>query len=249
VLGLEKGNFRISEDGRYPDSINLAFQSIQSKTADVSIIFEESAYMTEKKDILRRAVNDLYSSFSSGDRIRLVSAGKDAALLADINTPREDVIKSILQSVSYSREFSPGAGIRLGASQIVSSINKKAVIFLYSGSPSIFKYDKYRLVDIMQFLRNNNIKFYYIYFEPGGTNEELDYICTETGGSSSYIYEPGGIGGLAGTVRNSPGSYYLLEYRSKSFDEFGRKYIPVRLEAVYNKKSGRDELGYFASGE
>ncbi len=248
VLGLEKGNFRISEDGKYPDNLTLVFNGNQSKTADVSIVFEESVYMTEKKDVLRRAVNELYSSFTSGDRLRLVSAGNEAALLAEQKTPREDVINSIIQSTSYSSEFSPGAGIRLGASQIVSSIDRKAVIFLYSGRPSVFKFDRYRLVDVMQFLRNNNISFYYIYFEPGGTQEELDYICRETGGSSLYIYEPGGIGGLSEIIKNTPSSYYLLEYKSKSFEEFGRKYIPVKIEAVYNKKSGRDEMGYFAAG-
>ncbi len=248
VIGLEKGNFRISEEGRFPDDYSLLFSGNSSSTADVSIVFEESFYMTEKKDVLRRAVNDLYNSFSSSDRIRLVSAGSEASLLAEPDTPREEVVKSILQSSSYSREFAPGAGIRLGGSQIVSSIDKKAVIFLFSGSHSMFRYDRYRLVDVMQFLRNNNIRFYYVYFEQGGTSEELDYLCAETGGESFFIFEPGGIRHISETIKNSPSSYYLLEYRSKSFEEFGRKYIPVRLETVYNKKSGRDELGYFASG-
>ncbi len=249
VLGLEKGNFRISEDGKYPDDLSLVFQGNQSKTADISVVFEESVYMTEKKDVLRKTINELYGSFKTTDRIRLISAGRNAEMIADEKTEREDVIKNILQSTSYSSEFALGAGIRLGASQIVRSMDKKAVVFLYSGKPSLFKFDQYRLVDIMQYLRNNNINFYYIYFEPGAVNEELDYLCRETGGSAYYIYEPDGIGEIANVIKDSPSSYYLLEYRSKSFEEFGRKYIPVKLETVYNKKSGRDEMGYFASGQ
>jgi DNA-binding beta-propeller fold protein YncE len=249
VIGLEKGNFRVSEDGMYPDDLSLVFQGNQSKTADISVVFEESVYMTEKKDVLRKTINELYSSFKSSDKIRLISAGRNASMIADEKTEREDVIKNILQSTSYSAEFALGAGIRLGASQIVRSMEKKAVVFLYSGKPSQFKFEQYKLVDIMQYLRNNNINFYYIYFEPGAVNEELEYLCRETGGSSYYIYEPDGIGDIADVIKDSSSSYYLLEYRSKSFEQFGRKYIPVKLETVYNKKSGRDELGYFASGQ
>jgi sugar lactone lactonase YvrE len=246
IIGLERGNFRFTEDGRSIDDVTLLFEGNKSRRADVSIVFEESLYMTERRDILRRAVNELYGSFVRDDKVRMISAGKNPSLVAEEGTPREDIIRTVLQTSSYSADFSIGTGIRLGASQIAGSMDKKAVIFLYSGNPVPFNFDQYRLVDIMQFLRNNNIRFYYIYFEHGKTREELDYLCRETGGESFFIYETGGISSLAQKIRESKNGYYLLEYKSKSFDEFGRKYIPVRLETVYNRKSGRDELGYFS---
>ena len=246
VIGLESGNFRVTEDGRSVEDLTLLFEGNKSGKADVSIVFEESFYMTEKKDLLRRAINELYGSFSRDDRIRIVAAGENASLVAEEKTSREDVIKTILQTNSYSANFSLGTGIRLGASQIAGSMDKKAVIFLYSGNPGAFNFDQYRLTDVMQFLKNNNIIFYYIHFEQGKTREELDYLCRETGGESFYIYETGGISRLAKKIKESKNGYYLLEYTSKSFDEFGRKYIPVRVETVYNRKSGRDELGYFS---
>lgn len=249
IIGLEKGNFRISEDGLYPDDTTLTFRGDQAENSDISIVFEESVYMTEKKDILRRAIDELYTAFSGNSKVMLFSAGEEAAIVADVSSSGDDVLKGILESSSWSTRFSLGAGIRLGASYIVSSIDKKAVIFIYSGKQSVLEFAQYRLIDTMQYLRNNNIRFYYIYFESGGTNEELDYLCRETGGSGTYVYDPDGIGKLADIIKTSPSSYYLLEYTSKSFGEFGKKYIPVRLETVYNKKSGRDEMGYFAVGE
>jgi len=246
VIGLERGNFRITEDGILVDDLTLLFEGNKSRRADVSIVFEESLYMTEKKDVLRRAVNELYNIFLKNDKIRIVSAGENPSLVAEEKTSREDVIKTILQTNSYATDFSIGTGIRLGASQVSGSMDKKAVIFLYSGNPTALNFNQFRLTDIMHYLRNNNIIFYYIYFENGKTREELDYLCKETGGESFFIYETGGISGLAQKIKESKNGYYLLEYKSKSFDEFGRKYMPVRIETVYNRKSGRDELGYFS---
>ncbi|MCL2706291.1 MAG: NHL repeat-containing protein [Spirochaetaceae bacterium] len=246
IIGLERGNFRITEEGRSVDDLFLLFEGNKSRKAHVAIVFEESFYMTEKKDILRRAVNELYNSFSQDDRIRIVAAGENPSLVAEERTSKEDVIKTILQTNSYSPNYSVGTGIRLGASQIAGSMDKKAVIFLYSGNPAVLNFDQFRLTDTMQFLRNNNIIFYYIYFEQGKTREELDYLCRETGGESFFIYKTGGIKNLAQKIKESKNGYYLLEYSSKSFDEFGRKYIPIRVETVYNRKSGRDELGYFS---
>ena len=246
IVGLERTNFRITEDGRPVDDITLLFEGNHSRRADVAIVFEESLYMTERRETLRRAVTDLYTSFSRDDKIRMVSAGANASLVAEETTSREDVLRTILQAGSYSADFSMGTAVRLGASQIVNSIDKKAVIFLYSGNPAPLNFDQYRLVEVMQFLRNNNIKFYYIYFERGKTREELDYLCRETGGESFFIFETGGISGIVQKIKQSKNGYYVLEYKSRSFDEFGRRYIPVRVESVFNRRSGRDELGYFS---
>ncbi|MCL2792869.1 MAG: hypothetical protein FWD87_07235 [Spirochaetaceae bacterium] len=246
IVGLEAANFRITEAGRAVENLTLLFAGNMARRADVSIVFEESLFMTERRETLRRTVAELYTSFSREDSIRVISAGENPSLVATAETSREDVMRTILQTNSTSPNFSAGTGIRLGASEIVGSMNKKAVIFLYSGNPIALDFDQHRLVDVMQFLRNNNIRFYYIYFERGRTREELDFLVRETGGASFFIHGPGGISHIAQKVKESKSGYYFLEYRSRSFDEFGRRFIPVRVETVYNRKSGRDELGYFS---
>ncbi|MCL2481130.1 MAG: NHL repeat-containing protein, partial [Spirochaetaceae bacterium] len=128
IIGLERGNFRITEEGRSVDDLFLLFEGNKSRKAHVAIVFEESFYMTEKKDILRRAVNELYNSFSQDDRIRIVAAGENPSLVVEERSSREDVIKTILQTNSYSPNYSIGTGIRLGASQIAGSMDKKAVV-------------------------------------------------------------------------------------------------------------------------
>ena len=249
VAGLEKGNFRVSEDGLYPDDIGLLFQGDRSDRADTALVFENSVYMNSMKDSLRKSVEDFYNSFNSSDTVRLVESGEEASIVAGENASEETVINGIINSSSYSSECSPGAGIRLGAAELLNSTDKKAVVYIYSGSHVRFNFDRYRLVDIMQFLKNNKIGFYYIYLNPDGKNEELEYLCRETGGQSYYLYRPAGISSIAEDIKKRRNGYYMLEYYSKQFSEYGRKYIPLRVEAVYHKKSGRDELGYFAASE
>ncbi len=249
VSGLEKGNFRISEDGLYPDDTDMLFQGDRSSRADTALVFENSVFMNSNKDSLRKAVVEYYNSLDAGDSVRLVESGEEASIVADEGASEETVIRGIINSSSYSSECSPGAGIRLGGAELLNSADKKAVVYVYSGSHVRFNFDRYRLVDIMQFLKNNKIGFYYIYLDPDGRNEELEYLCSETGGKSYYLYRPEGIGSIAEDIKKRRNGYYMLEYVSKQFSEYGRKYIPLRVEAVYHKKSGRDELGYFAASE
>lgn len=246
VVGLEKGNFRISEDGLCPDEMNLLYQGDRSEIADVSLVFEKSVYMNSQRDSLRKAAEEFYSSLGEKDLVRLVESGEEASILADTHASEETIINGILGSSSYSTECAPGAGIRLGGSELLKSADKKAVVYISSGSNVRFNFDKYRLVDTMQFLKNNKIGFYYIYLNPEGKNDELEFLCRETGGKSYYLYRPEGIARIVRDIKERQNGYYLLDYISKSFSEFGRKYIPLRIEAVYHKKSGRDELGYFA---
>ena len=252
VAGLEKGNFRISEikdDVFYPDDINLLFQGDRSEKADTALVFENSVYMNSMKDSLRKAAEDFYSSLNSSDKVRLIESGEDASIVAGTDASEETVIKGIINSSSYSKECSPGAGIRLGGSELLNSVDKRAVVYIYSGSHVKFNFDRYRLVDIKQFLKNNKIGFYYIYLDPDGKNEELEFLCRETGGKSYYLYRPAGIAGIAEDIKKRRNGYYMLDYVSKHFSEYGRKYISLRVEAVYHKRSGRDELEYFAASE
>ena len=39
---------------------------------------------------------------------------------------------------------------------------------------------------------------------------------------------------------------YSFRYTSPTFPEFGQRYIPVEVQVNLVRRSGRDELGYFA---
>ncbi|MCP4178448.1 MAG: hypothetical protein GY756_11845, partial [bacterium] len=66
-----------------------------------------------------------------------------------------------------------------------------------------------------------------------------------TGGKSIYLFQPEGISALLRETLTYRSALYTVSYTSTADSDFGRKYIPLELEAVYVKRSGRDELGYY----
>jgi len=95
-------------------------------------------------------------------------------------------------------------------------------------------------------MKNNGIHFYPVYLDGDSRNEELDYIARETGGSSEYLFQPRGILPMLEQVRGDVNGFYTLTYSSLAYTDFGRAYIPLSLEVNFVKKSGRDEMGFFA---
>ena len=47
-------------------------------------------------------------------------------------------------------------------------------------------------------------------------------------------------------ITGIPSGLYQLKYTSSLQTEYGRKYLPVEVEAYLLNRSGRDETGYFA---
>ncbi len=86
--------------------------------------------MNSMKDSLRKAVEDFYKSLGSKDKVRLIESGEEASVVAGPDASESVVINGIINSSSYSSECSPGAGIRLGAADLLRSSDKKAVVYI-----------------------------------------------------------------------------------------------------------------------
>jgi hypothetical protein len=95
-------------------------------------------------------------------------------------------------------------------------------------------------------MKNNGISFYPVYLDAQKRNDELDFIARETGGTSQYLFQPRGILPLLEQVRSDVNGYYTVSYDSLAYTDFGRAYIPLSLEVNFIKKSGRDEMGFYA---
>jgi hypothetical protein len=78
-----------------------------------------------------------------------------------------------------------------------------------------------------------------------GGERELELLSRESGGRTFAFQSPASITGLPRSLRDQKSGTYYLKYRSGQDTGFGRRLIPVELETVLAKRSGRDELGYF----
>ena len=64
-----------------------------------------------------------------------------------------------------------------------------------------------------------------------------------------YIYQPEGVGGIADEVLAAQNGRYFFEYQSESLTDFGNAYIPVQVEVLYYRRTGRGGSGYFPPSE
>ena len=102
----------------------------------------------------------------------------------------------------------------------------------------------YSLDEIKDFLINNRISLSVLYLT-NERNDELDYLSSETDGSSTYLYRGNGAKGYFDNRREKKSGFYVISYDSVIDSSSGDGYNSVELEVNFIRKSGRSELGFY----
>lgn len=245
VTGLDGSNFVITEgygpvaDQQFRHAVNAA------EFVDVTLLIDKSTAMDQYSEQLAEAVAMFYDFLGDRGRIRVVSAGETPALEAVDTMSRAEVVAAA-HTTGTTENWRFDLGLRLAASELFSSTARKAVVFITRGKVGEGGLRQYGLLESKQFLENNHIPFYCITLSPEPAEEELDYLCRETGGKQFYLYEPVGIRPLIDHMFESRQGTYYFNYVSPTYSDYGREYIPVEVEVFHFKRSGRDESGYYA---
>ena len=95
-------------------------------------------------------------------------------------------------------------------------------------------------------MNNNAISFSTVQLSQNKLSDEIAYITDDTTGTLYYIYRPEGLDGVIRDIIDIPSGLYQFKYTSGHSTEYGKKYLPVEIEAYLLNRSGRDETGYFA---
>ena len=136
-------------------------------------------------------------------------------------------------------------GVRMAASELIPRAHRKAIVYAGTGPLPQDAFSDYGLVEAADYLKNNAIALYVLYF--GETPApELGFLCRETGGQLYSYYAPAGLDPLLAGMRRAVSPRYSLRYISRSDAMFGRNYIELRAEVILHRKSGRAAIGYYA---
>jgi DNA-binding beta-propeller fold protein YncE len=246
VVGLRGTNFVITEDGYNVGGGEHLFSAYRSDRAEIALVTERSIETQSRAENLSRAAEDLFEALGGRGRIRVVSAGETPGIQAGPETGRLEMVRAATAGGGFSRQWNLDLALRLAGSGIMESPDRRAVVFVTSGNVPDHAFDRYGVREIAHYLRTNGIRFYPVYQEPSRHSEELEYIARETGGESVYLYGSEGLRALIAHIFGQPEGRYTLRYRSVHDSDFGRRYIPVEVEALLAQRSGRDEAGYFA---
>ncbi|MDR2493927.1 MAG: 6-bladed beta-propeller [Spirochaetaceae bacterium] len=241
IVGLDSGNFLLSEKGRAVLEQNFLGAGYRSESADIAILMERSGNTVALQEDLVRAMRDIADNFS-GSVVSLVSAGE------------QPVKERLANGVSVAARGNAGAytprwrfdlGLRLAATDLLAGEKKRAVLFVGAGSLGELSFEQYSLAELGAYLANNGIVFHAIILGDGLADEKIRYLCGQTGGEVMSLYRPSGIGGTVRSIASRPSGSYILSYRSQLPTDFGRAYLPVEAEVYLMERSGRDSIGYY----
>ncbi len=247
VVGLDKLNFFIREAERNIENFDLSYTGYNNRDLALSVVVDKNRRLQDQSEIIRDGVRDLFRSLNTGDERYLVGALDAPQLIAE---PGDDTLNALTRMMDgWSAESDVASALRLGASQLLPGRKRKALVFLTDGNIHPETFVRYGLQDMAQYMKNNGIQFYPVYLDAEKRNEELDYIARETGGSSQYLFQPRGILPVLEQIRGDVNGFYTLSFDSLAYTDFGRAYIPLSVEVNFVRKSGRDEMGYYANLE
>jgi hypothetical protein len=129
---------------------------------------------------------------------------------------------------------------------LLKSQNLREVFFVGPGILPEDAFARYGLEENLNYLRNNRCRFTVIQTVDQPLDPALEYLVAQTGGVVFKLYNPKGLLDLGASLVDKKDGSYIFRFRSLFDTDFGRKYLPVEVEARLFQKSGRDEAGYFA---
>lgn len=247
VVGLEGGNFLLTEGFKPVNSPQLARANTDPAPLELALVVEKSLAMKDSEAELAEAVERLFAQVPGAKRGQLfvVGAGEKPAVDSPFGATRLSTVQAATQA-PWSRQWRFDRSLRLAAGVLAPRYARRAVVFLGRGtlSPDA-AFAELSLDQLARCLANNGIAFYAVHFEPELAGE-LAYLCQQTGGRSFYYFSPRGIEPLVPDAAGRVDALYTLKYRSRSNPDFGRQYLDIQLEATLHRRSGRADGGYFA---
>jgi len=245
LLGLDATNFRITED-RFPTGpSDLVYAGYRSRQAAVSLVVDRSASLAGGAEAIRAAAFDVHDALGPEDLLWVVGAGDQPVVEA---TPGDGRLERAEAAVGEASAYGVGRmdlGIRLGVTSLLGELGRRAIVVVSDGTLSPEAFENYSLSETAEHLANNHVSLSVVYTRRNVSNPELDFLANATNGSTVYLYQPEGAGVVLREIRERPSGSYMLLYNSVHDSDFGRRYIPLEIEAYLLERSGRDEAGYF----
>jgi DNA-binding beta-propeller fold protein YncE len=262
VVGLREGNFYLTETVRRTTQVDEGGKAVvrteetiepASETtylgsgdkavgARSALVLERSEDMNALRESQRAALTELYAKLSGEGWTgpSLITAGSAPALQST-----GDLTAALRVALSPSSERGRfDLALRLAATSLLPAGNRDAIVYLGTGSVDEASFSGSTMAELAALLKNNGIRFFAVLL--GEPDASLRYLAQRTGGEIFSASRPRGLGDLAAEIASAPTGRYRFSFTSKAETSFGRGYLAVGLEAYLYKRSGKDELGYYA---
>lgn len=247
LTGLTRANFQLYEAGAAVPAFSLARTPVEPAELDVVVIVDQSPDVSAYLDRLRTSLLALHDELAGSSRLSFV-AGEVPTVLVPAGTSRLRAVDALLKAPPSSR-WALDTALRVAVNELSPSWGKKAVVYLTAGGAGRRAFEATSLAESAAMLANNAVSFSVVTIGDRQLAGELSYLARNTGGRVLGASSPRGVAGLSAELGGAIWPLYLLRFTSGSFPDYGRRYLPVRVEVVLPGTSGGDVSGYFAPVE
>jgi len=257
VLGLQKEDFRLFEDGVEQ---NVSLFSGEDAPLSVGLVFDKSTSMTYKLGSSRDAAGELLNALNTDDEAFLVEFA-DVAKLSVGFTPQSQEIRSALKNAKAGGQTALLDAIETGLDEMKGAKNsRKAIVVVSDGGDNR---SHYTAAQIESLVRQADVQIYAMgVFEPvfaGLSPEEvsgprlLSEIANQTGGRAFAASNPADMPSVASRIAVELRNQYVVGYYPKNKARDG-KYRNVEVKISQPPGLGSPlkvhwRLGYYAPSQ
>lgn len=244
IVGLDAGNFVVTEGRLSVGEVDLERAGYLEDRAELVLLADRSLSAQSLRNELGTAAARILNDLTDRVNSRVVSAGVSPVLEVEAASTAIAQVDGVSNSGPFDAAWSFDLAARFSVGELIPTRGRKAVLFFTDGSLSGEAFEDYGLVEITQYYRNNNVSFFVVSVANSPVNPDLVFLAEETGGAVYRLFAPTGLDGLAADILATPSGQYTLSYDSITNTDFGRAYIPLEIETILIRRSGRDEAGY-----
>lgn len=245
MVGLDIGNFSITDGGLPVSDLEITYAEHSVEFVNFMILAERSAAIVPFLDQMRETVFETGEEITGKGSAGLIAASSEPFIADPLGSSPLDLAAAAAGEGTFSPNWRFDSGLRLAGTELIGLDGKNAVLFVGNGGVSSDQLKDYDLTELSAFMRNNGIRFYSIIL---GNSETpgLEYLAAETGGLVINDDNPNGTALIIDHLLRRQSGTYQLTYVSGSPSDFGRSYIPLEVQTIYLRRSGRGRSGYFA---
>ncbi len=256
VLGLEKQDFRVFEDGKEQKIKQL---SGEDAPLSVGLLVDTSGSMGSKIDTSRRAVAQFLKTMNPQDEGFLIEFSDRAELTVPL-TDRMDQIESKLTAAESGGMTALLDAIYIGLREMKRAKNpRKALLLISDGGDNNSRYTASQIKDLV---READVQIYSMgVFEPFPSllseaelsgPRLLSEISQQTGGRAFAAVRPADLPSIATKIGIELRNQYVLAYSPLNQERDGKfRHVEVKLKqpADLPEVKARWRLGYYAPSQ
>lgn len=249
IVGLRGNNFVITEEGGAVDDASLIYAADRDTNPTVSLLVSRGTSMANMRGAVERTLSAVHESVTEAGEIGLILSGREPIVAHPPTAGFATFVEDGSTAGAYDGEHEFDRAARLAAGELMRVRGRRSVTYLSDGTLPDDAFDTYDLVEVASYMRNNGIRFDLLLLGSGEVDDRLEYLVEATSGMVVRPEDTRGLLPYEEAVIARPSGRYVLRFTTPRDGDFGRRYLPLEVEAALGRRTGRAESGYFAPFE